>query len=159
METTEEKVNVDIKTLSDDIRRVRDDLAGLLRSARHRAKDLAAESKAPTAARKVESSSPETVVSVEEPGQPEKKVMVRRSPTWARVVAAAFALGAVMTILLMRRSKVVVTRLPRHRWRPRFRRVATRTVTPEPAVEETPFPGRDETLVREESRIEGQPMR
>ncbi len=156
MKTTEKKVNKDVQALTDDIRRVRDDLAGLLRSARHRARNLAAESKARKAARSVESSSPEATVYVEEPGQPEKRVVVRRSPTWARVLAAVFALGTVITVLKMRRSKVVVTHLPQGRWRPRFRRVAIRTATQEPAAEETPLPS-DETVIREESRVEGQP--
>ena len=155
MKTTEKKVNKDVEALTDDIRRVRDDLAGLLRSARHRAKNLATESKARQAARSVASSSPEATVYVEEPGQPEKRVVLRRSPTWARVLAAVFALGTIITVLRIRRSKVVVTRLPRHRWRPGFRRVAVQTATQEPAAEVAPLPGGGETVVSEESRVEG----
>ncbi len=154
MKTTEKKVNKDVEALTDDIRRVRDDLAGLLRSARRRAKNVAAESKARKAARTVESSAPEATVYVEEPGQPEKRVVVRRPPTWARILAAVFALGTIITVIKMQRNKVVVTHLPRRRWRPGFRRVAVQTATGEPAAEETPLSG-GETVIREESTVEG----
>lgn len=146
MKTMDKKVNKDVEALADDIRRVRNDLAGLVWSARHRVKDLAAERRSQARA---------ATAYGEEPGQLEKEVVVRRSPVSARILAVVFALGAVAAVFLMRKSKVVVV----HRWRPRFLRVATRTVRPEPAIEEAPFQGAPETVVHEESRTEGLPLR
>ena len=146
MKTKNAKVNKDVEALADDIRRVRNDLANLLWSARHRAKDLAAERR---------SKAREAAVHVEEPGQQEREVVVKRSGASARVLAVVFALGTLAAVLLMRRSKVIVT----HPRQPRFRRVATRTASQEPAVEEAPLPGAPETVVREESRAEGLPLR
>jgi len=146
MKTMDEKIHRDAEALADDIRRVRNDLIGLLSSSRRRAKKAAAD---------LADSSPGTAVYVEEPGQQEKVVVVKRSRAWARILAVIFALGTAVAVLRMRRSTVIVT----HRRRPRFRRVATRTVIPEPAAEETPFPGRSEAMSREESRTEGLPLR
>ncbi len=146
MKTMDKKVNKDVEALADDIRRVRSDLANLLWSARHRAKDLVAERR---------SKAREEAAYVEEPGQPERAMVVKRSGASARILAVVFALGAVVAVLLMRRSKVIVT----HRWRPRFHRVATRTVKQEPAVEEVPLQSAPETVIREESTTEGLPLR
>ncbi|MCL5279744.1 MAG: hypothetical protein M1376_07540 [Planctomycetes bacterium] len=155
MKTMDEKINKDAEALANDIRRVRNDLADLLWSGRRRAKKRTAERR--SEARKVAAdpagSSPGAAVYVEEPGQ-EEKVVVKRAPAWARVLAVVLALGTAAAVLRMRRSKVIVS----YRRRPRFRRMATRTVIQEPAAEETPFAGRTETLSQEESKAEGLPL-
>ncbi len=135
----DEKIHRDAEVLANDIRRVRNSLADLLWSARRRTKKRAAERRSETRkmAADLAGRSRGAAVYVEEPGQ-EEKVVVKRPRAWARVLAVVFALGTAVAVLRMRRSKVIVT----HRRRPRFHRVATETVIPEPAAEETPLPGR-----------------
>ncbi len=148
----DEKIHRDAEALANDIRRVRNGLIDLLGSVRRRAKKRAAErrSEARKVAADLAGSSPRAVVYVEEPGQQEKTMVVERPRAWVRVLAVAFALGTAIAVLRLRRRKVTVI----HRRRPRVRRVVARTVTPEPAAEEISFPGRSETVAREESKTE-----
>jgi hypothetical protein len=120
MDTTEEaKVNEDVDTLRDDIRRVRDDLAVALRSLRGRTRNLAADSRhkiqtmVPGQRRRpsveVEAAETgETTVTTEPVKEPRRRYY-QRMPGWfpasLRVLAGAFALGTIATLLFMRRRK------------------------------------------------------
>jgi hypothetical protein len=160
MDTKEkEKVNEDIDTLKDDIRRVRNDFAATLRSLRLRAKNLAADSR-----QKVRTMVPgQPPVAAEHTGRPRR--YYQRMPGWfpasIRVVAVTFALGAVAALLVTRRRRRIggATLPESGRWQsrlaavlPRARRWrqhrVSRTKRYKPAVRD-----RAETVMRRAARI------
>ncbi len=153
-DAADEKIHRDAEALADDIRRVRNGLADLLWRRRAEKRAAGSRSEARKMAADVAGSSRGVAVYVEEPGQEEKVMVVKRPGALVRVLAVAFAVGTAVAILRLRRRKVTVA----YQRRPRFRRVAIQTARQEPAAEETALPGRSEAMAREESKTEGLPL-